>query len=112
MDRLNKYGLCTDIVHRLRYARGLIEQAEVDYRELTRLSEKVKSGHATGDEAQELIKLLSWLKQELGALRELEGIEIEKVACAQIGQIEDNIRAFSPRNSCFWADRRSILDLL
>jgi hypothetical protein len=97
MERLNDDGFITDSTMRLRRARDLIEQIKADYAEFERLKEIAQSGHPNGDETEDLIGLLSWLKEEIDTLRELEGREIENVTCLQIGQIENEISALRSR---------------
>jgi len=111
MERLNHYGTVTDFAYRLRQARCLLDQIRTDYGEFNRLR-YTQVGHESSNKEEELVKLLSWLKEELGALRELEGREIENVIWPRIGQIENDIKAFGPRNSTFWANTRSIFELL
>jgi hypothetical protein len=106
MERLNDDGFITDSTMRLRRARDLIEQIKVDYAELKQLRKKVQDGEANRDERENGERLLSWLEQELDALQELQGSEIENVICAQIGQIENEIRCFCFHNILRQANRK------
>jgi hypothetical protein len=110
MERLNYYGPVTDFVHRLRQTRCLIDQINTDYEQFNRMrnSQAVQENSL---KQEELFRLLGWLEQELDALRELQGREIENVTCGRIGQIENEIRALVPRNIPFSANRRRVLDL-
>ena len=88
MERHNGKGIMTDLVIRLRRERDLIEQIRSDYRELNRLKEKVTKGQASKEEKEELVRLQSWIQEELRHLKETEGEEIESIICAEMKEVK------------------------
>ena len=78
--------------YRIRCMRSLIEQIKNDYAECNRLWEKLENGSMEIADEEELLRVMSWLRQELNVFSEMKQTGIEGISSAEIEEIEKDIR--------------------
>ena len=84
-------GCNHDKGYRIRCMRSLLKQMKEDYTHFRRLWERIEKGSTDRLEIEELIKVLSWIKQGLHSFEELRKKGIEGVFDGEIRKINNDI---------------------
>ena len=77
---------------RIRCVRSLIEQIKKDHEELNRLWKQRERGLGEESNEEEIGRVLSWLRQEIGLYKELGNIGIERISLGEIEEIEKDVK--------------------
>ena len=73
--------------------RSLSAQIEEDYNECNRLWKRFKNGPMELIEEENLLRVISWLREEINLFKELKQRGIEGVSWAEIEEIEREIKS-------------------
>lgn len=90
MERFYKEGLHNEKGYRLRCMKSLIEQLKMDYINLNGSIKSLKSEKLDISETDKILQKISWIKQEINMLRELDK-SIEGVLSGEIVDIEKQV---------------------
>ena len=105
-------GLWRDKGYRIRCVKGLGEQIRTDHEEMKRLWKKRVNGSLDKSDEEEIGRVLSWLKQEIGLYRELGNGGIEGISLGEIEEIEKDVqdkeRAMMSSGNCGLGERRKL----
>ncbi len=83
---------CADISYKMRFIESLIAQTKKDYAELNQLWQKFDNNKIGDIEIDELLKKISWVKQELNIFIELRNKDIEGVLWSDAEQIVKDLQ--------------------
>jgi hypothetical protein len=85
-DLYNKKG------YRIRCMRGLVDQIKEDYTCFKTLFERLERGEGDIPLIEELVRVLSWLKQGLNTFKEMRKDQIEGVLWGDINRIDRDMK--------------------
>ena len=85
-DLYNKRG------YRIRCMMGLVDQIKADYTCFKTLFKRLERGESDVSLIEELVMVLSWLKQDLNAFKEMRKDQIEGVLWGDINRIDQDIK--------------------
>ena len=85
-DLYNKRG------YRIRCMRDLVDQIKEDYRCFKTLFKRLERGECDISLIEELVRVLSWLKQGLNTFKEMKNDQIEGVLSGDINRIDQDIQ--------------------
>ena len=85
-DLYNKTG------YRIRYMEALIVQLKKDYAELNQLWKKLERGAVASSEMEELVRVFSWLREELSVFEAMRRRGIEGVTWGELEDIERDVK--------------------
>ena len=93
MEKDIQYILGCDTGYRIRCVRGLTAQIRADYDEMNRLWMKWINGSNDNSTETEMMRLMSWLRQEIGLYRGVASRGIEGICWGEINEIEKDLSA-------------------
>ena len=83
---------CVDTGYKMRFIESLIAQTKKDYAELNQLWQKFDNNKIGDIEIDELLKKISWVKQELNIFKEFRNKDIEGVLWSDAEQIVKDLQ--------------------
>ena len=78
--------------YRIRSTRDLLDQIKEDHNELNKIWDQFVKGTTSRDDKEECLRLISWLKEEFNAYKELRGKGIEGVLWGELEEIEKDVK--------------------
>ena len=78
--------------YKIRSMKSLMIQIREDHRELIRLWERFQKGPGDISEIDELVRVLSWLKEGLDVFEEMKKKDIEGLSWGELQGIKMNVR--------------------
>jgi hypothetical protein len=92
MGRDTRENLYNDKGYRIRCMKSLIRQIQEDCAECNRVWKLVDKGSVNQLEIEELVRVISWVKEGLETLRELRGMDLEGVTWGEMERMERDIK--------------------
>jgi len=92
MIRVNRDGLYSEKGYRIRCMRSLLEQLKNDYADCNRLWHKLEKGTADSSQVEDLLRVLSWLKEGLNVFNDLGKQGIEVVSWGDLKYIVNGVK--------------------
>ena len=84
-------GLWRDKGYRIRCVTSLREQIRADHDQLSRLWKKWKKESLDKSDKEDMVRLMSWLRQEIGLYKKLRNRGIEGISLGEIAEIEGEV---------------------
>ena len=78
--------------YRIRCMRGLVDQIKEDYTCFKTLFKRLERGEGDVSLIEELVRVLSWLKQSLNTFKEMRKDQIEGVLWGDINRIDQDMK--------------------
>ena len=91
MEGNQKKGLFEDEAYRIRSMSGLIAQIREDHKALQSLWKEFETGRIDIGHIDEIVKVLSWLRQETEVLTKLRNRGIEGISWGELHRIHKDI---------------------
>ena len=92
-----KNQLCADTGYNIRCIESLISQTKKDYAELNQLQQKFDNNKIGEIEIDELLKKISWVKQELNIIIEFRNKDVEGVLWVDAEHIAKDLQVKEDR---------------
>jgi len=84
--------LYNDKGYRIRCIRSLVDQIKEDHMRFRTLFKRLESGESDVSLIEELVRVLSWLKQGLNTFKEMRNDQIEGVLWGDINRIDQDMK--------------------